>query len=676
MMTASPTTLKGPRLTLVVSGANMARLDAAGIQTPLSSIQTPSSTTVEYGDNFDFDMSAAEKANHIFKAWLSSGRIEEAISESGDSLGDVTPVIRKPRPANPKLVNDRMGRFLSNLGQATGDPNKELVQENRGLHQRVAVLQRTEQHLKKDNHELNSHVLSLQQSQEAQKRRFEDELRMKQAPLEARIRELEQQLAAQNERIFKLTLQPKPTSPRQAPAVVKSAEAPTSIVSAISDADVASWFETRGASWASWVDEFAHDNASRMVELHPLQQQEVLSGVEKFIRLTEDRKLPEPLTSGGSLNVTRLLLQGMLSDFIVTEALASPFWIFAALSKQSFDVESPTTSRYTSSSQSPTGFRMDYAMLSNVGLAPCPSPYIVPPAPTTARSISMLSPRHAPPHITPLASLNINTKGLSLPYGLPEKPEMDDMLSLLMKTQQNSEAVYGWRAQLMRMLSDGGLSHDASHPSVVDNEEKQMLANARREYARTLKERFLGSAARFLLRDQDAQGIAKLEGQLVSELDLALRFSAQVWSRVAPMHFIGLEEMALQTRAFQLDYGLMEECLSQTPSENTDREVIMVLQPAVGTLKKIGGAGRVWRKAQVIGASTSTPEPETEPETPNTAVETITVQLALPAEAYSPSERSRSPTKSPVTMLKPIVMPSKEWVRMAVEDASTTPRAA
>jgi hypothetical protein len=438
MMTASPSALKGPRLTLKVSGAAMARLDPSntGVQTPMPSIQTiptPSSTIVEYGgEGAELDMTAAERANHIFKMWMSSGRIDEnSTTEAYEPLGNVTPVIRKPRPANTKVVNERLGKFLSGLGQAAGDPNKELVQKNRGLHERVAVLQRNEQRLLEDNQDLSSHVLSLQQSQEAQKRRFEDELRLKQAPLEAKIRELEQQIAHQNERLFKLTLQPKPSPARVTAPELPKVDARSSIPAAMSDADVASWFNTRSASWTAWVDEFAHDNANRMSELHPLQQKEVLGGVEDFVCLTKDRKLPEALLP----NSTRLLLNGMLSDFIVRETLASPFWVFSALSRQGSEAESPTTSRQSSSGVSPTGFRMDYAMFSNVGFAPCPSPYTVPPAPTTARSISMLSPRHAPPQVTPLQSLSINTKGLSSRYRLPVKSEMEDMLTLLMRSE-------------------------------------------------------------------------------------------------------------------------------------------------------------------------------------------------------------------------------------------------
>lgn len=141
---------------------------------------------------------------------------------------------------------------------------------------------------------------------------------------------------------------------------------------------------------------------------------------------------------------------------------------------------------------------------------------------------------------------------------------------------------------------------------MADNEDKQMLANARREYARELKERFLGSAARFFLRDQDAQGIARLEGRLASELDLALRFSAQAWSRVAPLQFVRLKNLggrAGTPRRFEADDPIVEVCDAQRQQAGTgQQQVVMVVQPALGPAKKAGEAGKVWTRAQVVAA--------------------------------------------------------------------------
>ena len=158
----------------------------------------------------------------------------------------------------------------------------------------------------------------------------------------------------------------------------------------------------------------------------------------------------------------------------------------------------------------------------------------------------------------------------------------------------------------MRTLADGGLSRDPCHFSMADNEDKQMLANARREYARQLKERFLGSAARFFLRDQDAQGIARLEGRLASELDLALRFSAQAWSRVTPLQFVRLKNLgggAGPPRRFEVGDPIVEVCDAQKLQAGVgQQQVVMVVQPALGPAKKPGEAGKVWIRAQVVAA--------------------------------------------------------------------------
>lgn len=596
--------------------------------TPKSVTQTPSSTTVEYGDHRDFSLSATEQTpDRVFRVLSSKDStphpgFEDSTPHPGfeDDMDDPTtpvmetPIVRKPRPIVNKMLNDKIGRFLNTITESAGDVNNNLVQENRGLQQRVVALERNEHHL----------MTSLKENQAAQRQQLEDEFQAKQEALDARIKDLERQVAEKEGRISQLTAQ-----------VVKST---ATVTASITDADIASWYETRSNSWSAWVDEFAHDSPNRMVELHPLQQQEVNEGVQNFIRLADDGRLPPPLAAGfrgsaSSLNTTRLLLLGMLTDFIVTETLESPFWIFSALSKQGFDVESPMMqgSRGSEAHMSPMAFRLDLASFENNGApAPLPSPFIVPPAPTTARSISMLSPRHAPPVFTPLSSLSINTKGLSLQYNLPTKPDMEDLETLLTRSkcayspashasanllpaaQQKDGDACAWRAQLMRTLSEGGLSRDPCHPSMVD-ENKQMLANARREYARQLKERFLGSAARFFLRDQDAQGISKLEGQLVSELDLALRFSAQAWSRLDPIQFLRLKQLGAGMaphRRFRAGDDLVEACAAQREEFGMDeKQVVMVLRPAVGSLKKIGGPGKVWVKAQVVGA----PIPATKP---------------------------------------------------------------
>ena len=161
----------------------------------------------------------------------------------------------------------------------------------------------------------------------------------------------------------------------------------------------------------------------------------------------------------------------------------------------------------------------------------------------------------------------------------------------------------------MKILSDGGLSRDLCHASMANNEDKQMLANARRAYARQLKDQFLSSAARFFLRDQDPQGIAILESRLVSELDFALRFSAQAWARPTPLHFIGLQQLnAAPLRGSGIGDDVVDffpSSSQQARARGEKQQVVVVLRPAVGTVRKIGGPGKIWVKAQSIASPVS-----------------------------------------------------------------------
>ena len=419
MISASPSVLKGPKLTLVVNTTPLSQLNAPHHGTPR---QTPFSTTAEYGEHQKPTLSAVsapEGGERVFRV-LSS---QESTPHPGFEDEPLTPVAETPMAQrhdgpvfNKMLLNEKINKFLNTITHTSSDEG--LAYDNRNTRQRAKHAEREEHHL----------VRSLKENQAAQRKQFEEELREKKEALESRIRELESQLAEKDNRILELAAQVPPP--------------PAPVPAAMTDADVTTWYETRSSSWLAWVDEFVHPNPDRMSELHPLQQQEVLEGVRRFVRLTDDGRLPAPLASvirrdSSSLNVTRILLRGMLTDFLVTETLESPFWVFSALSKQAVDVESPMMqgSQGSDSFVSPMAFRLDLANVNSTGMPPpMPSPFTIPPAPTTARSISMLSPRRAPPVYTPLSSLNINTKGSSVQYCLPSRPDMQDLEKLLARS--------------------------------------------------------------------------------------------------------------------------------------------------------------------------------------------------------------------------------------------------
>lgn len=141
--------------------------------------------------------------------------------------------------------------------------------------------------------------------------------------------------------------------------------------------------------------------------------------------------------------------------------------------------------------------------------------------------------------------------------------------------QQNSTDKHTWRAQLMHTLADGGMALDHDN---VEGDERRSLIDCRKIYSRKLAERFLSGAARFLLHDQDAAGIERLEGKLVQEIDMALRFSCRAWSRREPLEFRGLKELA--EVPFLTSDEHMQLCRGQAPAAARPDESGFDLPPA------------------------------------------------------------------------------------------------
>lgn len=126
-----------------------------------------------------------------------------------------------------------------------------------------------------------------------------------------------------------------------------------------------------------------------------------------------------------------------------------------------------------------------------------------------------------------------------------------------------------------------------THPSIANNGDRRMLAECRKEYARKLKDKFLSGPARFLLRDQTPEGISVLEGKLVGEIDLALKFSGLVWGRAdGDVQFKGLLNLPEYHESEEMEvYGSGKAEGERPSSANGNGEkhpsVMMVLQPAI-----------------------------------------------------------------------------------------------
>lgn len=219
----------------------------------------------------------------------------------------------------------------------------------------------------------------------------------------------------------------------------------------------------------------------------------------------------------------------------------------------------------------------------------------------------------------------------------------------------------------MRTLSQGGLALDADKAKSPDG---RLLVEARETYAKKLKERFLSGPARYLLEDQDALGIEKLERRLLRELDLALRISCQVWSRSDELRFSSLSEFS--ATEFHATSPIMELCEIQAPGTSQPHclavddpapdappasydgnAVVMVVQPAVESIKANDtnaraepDAGphdshrkRVWAKAQVLVRTPIIPSVTT---TSPTKPSTTTIATVGSLAAAAPGTKIRT----------------------------------
>ncbi|KAG7289990.1 hypothetical protein NEMBOFW57_006369 [Staphylotrichum longicolle] len=208
---------------------------------------------------------------------------------------------------------------------------------------------------------------------------------------------------------------------------------------------------------------------------------------------------------------------------------------------------------------------------------------------------------------------------------------MERLVHMLTDAQDEDAraAAHHWRAQMMRLFADGGFSlKDVA--AAGPNESCRTFVDSRLNYARKLKERFLGGSARFLLQDQDASGIEKLERTLTDIIDEALRFSCRLGTRVTPLRLhgwrhLGSREIRTATPIVTLCHAQVEvearnhrnevskdKSAGSPQDAQTDEQIVMVVQPAVVTdninLPGINAGtdsdpvALVWLKARVMVA--------------------------------------------------------------------------
>ncbi|KAK3296618.1 uncharacterized protein B0H64DRAFT_318754 [Chaetomium fimeti] len=505
---------------------------------------------------------------------------------------------------------DKVHRYLYSM--APPRPMEELAKENRSLHQRIAALQRTETDLLDENQKLAHRLSLIQKRHDSQQRGWKEELVTKGNEFEARIKNLEHQLSQKEEELSQIEFG-------------RAAE------TTLSDTDITSWFATKEDTWRQWAHDFAHPDPNRVRPgLHPLHLRELCEGVKTFVQLTDNGELPEELlaTPDDGVRPARALLHGMLTDFIVSETLESPFWVFDVISTDTLELESPIVPRLNS--MSPIGFRMDLAMW-NFNIAPPRQARSPRPVPVVDRLAGPQDARKPPRLVTstqPPSAFTGPVLGLS-GRNLPSRQAMEGLYQLL--------------------------SDRTSHAP----------AQARIKYAGQLKDRFLRGPARFLLQDQEATGIEKLEHSLAQEIDAALRFSCQLWCRQDTPLVRGLHDLSdgvfnsnsndihlYQTQPTAHAKRVIQGALgTEPPAYHDGHPVIMVLQPSIGVstitdakepAKDAKSNSRVWAKATVLVATPKVPAQEPPPAgvQPPASPDAVFVTVEPPIPPASPSGSS------------------------------------
>lgn len=211
------------------------------------------------------------------------------------------------------------------------------------------------------------------------------------------------------------------------------------------------------------------------------------------------------------------------------------------------------------------------------------------------------------------------------------------------------------------------------------------LAESRLKYAGQLKDRFLRGPARFLLGDQGAAGIEKLERHLVQELDAALRFSCQLWCGQDTPLIRGFRDLTggnsnfngNEMQFYQLQGPLHAKQVVETVVENElaachdGHPVIMVLQPSIGisTLTSTKGEEsqgpkantRIWTKATVLVATPKVPTQELPLAQPPASPDAASDKAVVEPPIYS----ANSPASSMIAKESAPILP-----RIALGDVS------
>lgn len=265
-------------------------------------------------------------------------RILRVVNSRGDIVS--LPTRGCPHAVKNKGGVDRTSRLVpTNKANSTlvpPDPKREVALENMRLSQRISSLQRWEKSLEKDNLTLTQYMSSLRQEDETCQRTWEKKVQEMESACEGQIKELEKVAVQQKHRLREM--------PGFRSMSARASPPPRPMHPDLTNAKINSWFRTRGNIWYEWADDYAHRDLDRIINLDMIQQNELCRRAATFVRLTDEGDLPSELLVNRRINPSQILLHGLLANFIATEIIASPRWIFAALNVNRAKFVSPDSS--------------------------------------------------------------------------------------------------------------------------------------------------------------------------------------------------------------------------------------------------------------------------------------------------------------------------------------------
>jgi len=97
----------------------------------------------------------------------------------------------------------------------------------------------------------------------------------------------------------------------------------------LSNGKISAWFQKQEDVWDKWAVICSRRDPNRLLPTAWEQQRQLCNAVKGFVQLTNADELPSDILQGG-VDAVKMLLHGMLANFVCSKIIASPFWLLEA----------------------------------------------------------------------------------------------------------------------------------------------------------------------------------------------------------------------------------------------------------------------------------------------------------------------------------------------------------